>query len=325
MQDFDLSNTLPVLAIVGPTASGKSSVAMQLAETKPIEIVSCDSVQVYREFDIGCAKPSKRDQKSVPHHLIDVVSWNEGFDAAKYCVLADKSIQSVLQRSRIPLVCGGTGLYLRALRYGLIGAPPADPVLREQLLRREKVNPGFLLSKLSALDPACAANIDTANQVRVLRALEICMQTGKKASDLRTRHGFSNPRMNMRVFVLNWETKELKQRIEKRTTWMINHGLVEEVESLLAKGIQPNCRPMRSLGYKETCQMLAGSIQVSALQPMIVQHTWAYARRQRTWFRREQDVTFVDMESVDQIAREIKQQFDKTIAETPMRDSTTNQ
>jgi len=172
-------------AIVGPTASGKSEVALALAARLGGEIVSCDSVQVYRDFQIGCAKPSAAERQRVPHHLLDVARFDEAFDAQRYGELANAALAEITLRQRVAIVCGGTGLYLRTLRWGLAEAPSADPVLRAQLEQDERTTPGCLFQRLLTLDPETAQTIDRQNPVRVLRALEICLLAGEPASALR--------------------------------------------------------------------------------------------------------------------------------------------
>jgi tRNA dimethylallyltransferase len=190
-------------AIVGPTGSGKSQVALALSGSDG-EIVSCDSVQVYRGFVIGCAKPSAEELGRVPHHLVDVAEWNEPFDAARYRTLATRALAEIEQRGRRPIVCGGTGLYLRVLRWGLVDAPRADPALRRELLAQEHAGPGTLFCRLEKLDPQTTRKIEPHNLVHIVRALEITLQTGEPASAFRGRHGFQHEALPMRVVALRW-------------------------------------------------------------------------------------------------------------------------
>ncbi len=276
----------PVLAVVGPTASGKSALAMAVAERVGGEIVACDSVQVYRGFAIGCAKPSSADQARVRHHLIDVVLWHEPFDAERYRVLAAAAIADIRARGRVPIVCGGTGLYLRALRYGLVPLPPVDTSLRPSLLAREADEPGALYTRLRQLDPASAARIDARNLRRVVRALEITLSAGRPASEVRAEHGFAREEVPLTVVALSWPAAQLKERIAQRSADMLAHGLVDEVQALLAAGVSPSCRPLGAVGYREVVAVVQGKDALTGLAARIAASTWAYARRQRTWLRK---------------------------------------
>jgi tRNA dimethylallyltransferase len=286
-----------MLAIVGPTASGKSSVALALAERHGAEILSCDSVQVYRGFVIGCAKPSASERARVPHHLIDLVDWREEFDAQRYCTLALEAMTAVRDRGHAPILCGGTGLYLRALRYGLIDAPERDVALRQRLYAEEEAEPGVLYLRLTALDPATAQRTEPKNLVHVVRALEIHATTGELPSALRARHGFNAERVPMHVVAVDWPRERLRARIAERVTAMLDGGLVDEVRALRAEGVPSDCRPMRAVGYREVVAMLAGALPAESLHRTIAQATWEYARRQYTWLRRERDVTWLQVEA----------------------------
>ena len=260
-----------MLAVVGPTASGKSTVAMLLAERHGADILSCDSVQVYRGFAIGCAKPTSAEQARVRHHLIDVVDWHEEFDAQRYCALATRAIDAVRESGRGIILCGGTGLYLRALRYGLIDAPERDLELRERLHAEEKAKPGVLYDRLQALDPLSARRIEPKNLVHVVRALEIHATTGELPSALRARHGFSEERVPMRIVAIDWPREMLRRRIAERVDAMIEQGLVEETRALRAAGVPATCRPMRAVGYREVCAMLDGAMPAGELPRRISQ------------------------------------------------------
>lgn len=291
-----------LLAIVGATGSGKSDLALELARRHGGEILSCDSVQVYRGFDIGCAKPTAEERAAAPHHLLDLVEWREDFDAQRWCDAALSALADVRARGRLPILCGGTGLYLRALRYGLIDAPKSDPEVRARLYAEERARPGVLYERLQEVDPASARRIEPHNLVYVVRALEILEGTGEPASRLRERHGFVNERVPMRVVALRWDDATLRRRIEARVAAMMTRGLVEEVRGLLARGVDPACRPMRSVGYRETCEVLLGAAPLEGLAARIAQSTWAYARRQRTWLRRERGVEWLEAADAARLA-----------------------
>ena len=277
-----------VLALVGATASGKSTLGHRLAQRVGGEIVNCDSVQVYRGFEIGCAKATAAQREEVPYHLLDVAEWHEGFDAHRYCELALAAIGDIRKRGRRPIVVGGTGLYLRMLRWGEADLPRADAALRAQLEADEAQVPGVLRARLRELDPRSACTITAGNSRQVLRALEICLLTGKAASALREKHRFASARLSMDVVVLE-RGEALAERIRARTQWMLANGLLEEARRLLAAGVSPTCTAMASIGYKQVVELLAGRIQESELADTIAARTRQYAKRQRTWWKKDRD------------------------------------
>ena len=291
-----------ILAIVGPTGSGKSEVAVALCDSDG-EIISCDSVQIYRGFELGCAKPRTLERERVRHHLIDVANWNEPFDAARFRQLATAAVSDIAARGRRPILCGGTGLYLRVLRWGLVDAPASDPALRERLFARENAEPGSLFADLTRVDPVTALRTEPHNLVHIVRALEIFMLTGLPASDFRARHGFREEQLPMRVVALRWPRDMLRQRIRDRCENMIRGGLVDEVRRLLSQGVSERARPMLSVGYRETCDVVIGRQNLEGLAERIAASTWAYARRQMTWLRRERDVSWLDITSTEQAVR----------------------
>ncbi len=288
------------VAVLGPTASGKSEVAMALCERLGGELVSCDSVQVYRGFEIGSAKPSAAERARVRHHLIDVVDWDQPFDAQRFRELAVEAIDAIGARARLPVVCGGTGLYLRVLRWGLVDAPEADEAVRARLTAAESAQPGLLYRRLLRDDPETAARTEPNNLVHIVRALEILELCGEPASVVRARHGFAAEQVPMRAFVLEWPGEALRARIGARSRAMVDAGLLAEVRALLDGGVATDCRPMRAVGYREACAVVRGEEPAEGLAERIGQSTWAYARRQRTWLRREQDVEVVEVGSVSQ-------------------------
>lgn len=285
----------PITSIVGATGSGKTWVAMQLAADRGAEIVSCDSIQVYRGFEVGCAKPTASERRRMPHHLLDVVEWNEPFDAQRYSDLARAAIDDIRARGREPIVCGGTGLYLRALRYGLAPVPPQNPELRATLTAREAEEPGSLYRRLERVDPDSARIIEPNNVVHIMRALEIQQSTGEPASKVRARHGFEREEVPLEIVALRWTPEVLRARIEQRARDMVATGLVPEVRSLLDAGVDPDCRPMRSVGYRQACEVIRDQAPEAGLSDRIAKATWAYARRQRTWLRKERGVRWVDV------------------------------
>jgi tRNA dimethylallyltransferase len=280
--------------IAGPTASGKTAIAIELARRHGGEIVSADSQQVYRFFDIGTAKPSAEELAAVPHHLISVVDPLEPFSAAEYQRRADAAIEDITSRGRPVFVVGGTGMYLRILLHGLVEAPGADPELRAELEAlaaaegREAVH-----RKLAEVDPETAAKLPPQDLVRTIRALEIHKQTGKTASEFRREHAFAPDRYPFRMYVLNPPREALYRTIDARTAAMFQRGLVEEVRELIARGFA-EAAPMRSVGYVQAKAVVDGQLSVDEAIQQTAQETRRYAKRQLTWFRKEPGALFVE-------------------------------
>lgn len=269
---------------------------MALARRAKGEIVACDSVQVYRGFDIGSAKTSAQDQADIRHHLLDVVEPHASFDAQLYCNLAEAAFADCRARGHMPIVCGGTGLYVRALRYGLAPTITAQPAFRAERMAEEAKRPGRLFAALQACDPVSAAAIGPQNLVQILRALEISVMAQEPASAIRARHKAARQARPMHLIQPVWPDAVLRARIETRIDAMLGQGLIDEVEGLLASGVDPSCRPMGAVGYREVRQYLSGDIAKSNLKAAIAKSSWAYARRQRTWLRREAGVQMLPMQ-----------------------------
>jgi tRNA dimethylallyltransferase len=279
-----------MIAIVGPTASGKSALALAIAEKSGAEIVSCDSMQVYRHLDIGTAKPTRDERVRVSHHLVDVVEPDEPFSAAHYVELADRAIAEIRGRGRAALIVGGTGLYLRALRWGLVDVPARDPALRARLLDEEQRSPGVLHRRLAGVDPAGSARIGPNDRVRLVRALEVYELTG---APLSAHHAAHAPveRHPMKVLVLDPPREALARSIVVRAHQMIDAGLKIEAERAFARWGR-GLPPLQALGYREVGLWLDGALAEAELPTAIARATVRYSRRQRTWFKKERDVTF---------------------------------
>ncbi len=290
-----------MLALVGPTGSGKSSVAMEVAERCGGEIICCDSVQIYRGFDVGSASPSAADVARIPHHLVNIIDGDVPFDVRDYQRHATAAIEEIRGRGKIPILCGGTGLYLRALRWGLLAGPSADEELREKLREQEHSRPGSILQQLRVLDPQSAESIEANNLVHLTRALEICILSGEKASDLKAAHGFEVEEVPMRVVVLRWPTEVLRQRIRERVGQMLDDGLLAEVSSRVSGGMNAHHRPMRAVGYRECLSHLTQTADEEELKKRISVSTARYAKRQRTWFRKEKNLEFADIGSPEEL------------------------
>jgi tRNA dimethylallyltransferase len=269
------------IVVGGPTASGKSSLALELAVALSGEIVCCDSVQIYRGFDLGSAKPSKKERELVPHHLFDEFAWDENCDAAVYAAKAKAAIALIRGKGRLPILVGGTGLYLRAL----LGQQwdddiPSDEGLRAQLNERESAD---LFAQLTALDPRRAGQLHVNDRFRVRRALEINLLTG---SPVREPKVSNEEKRSHTMIYLNPPKDVLHLRINERTKVMLDDGLVDEVKGLLSRGVSADCKPMRSIGYKEVAAMLDGRLADSELEAAISLATRQYAKRQTNLYNK---------------------------------------
>lgn len=298
-----------LLVLSGPTASGKSAAAMALARRLPLEIVSADSVQVYRGMDIGTAKPTPMERREVPHHLIDVADPDEPYSAGRFVRDAVEAIRDIRSRGRFPILVGGTGMYLRALIRGL-DPLPSDPRIREGLrVRWEKEGGEALYERLRRIDPETAARIRPADRVRVLRALEIVEMTGAPASSRRTAWKGGSETDRVLFFAVRLGREALYRRIETRVDGMVRQGLVEEVRVLLARGYGPELRSMNALGYRHILRHLLGGIPMEQAILEWKRDTRRYAKRQMTWLRAERDVRWVEGDSAHAPLEEMSKKF----------------
>jgi tRNA dimethylallyltransferase len=278
----------PVIAIVGPTASGKSALALALARERPGEIVCCDSLQVYRGLDIGSAKATPEERAAVPHHMLDVVEPDQAFSAAEYSRQARAALEGIAARGRLAVVAGGTGLYLRALLHGLFEGPSRDQALRARLERiAERRGDPSLHRMLAAVDPEAAARIAPRDRLRVVRAIEVFRSTRRPISE-HHRAG-SDPLRGHDVLVVGLDPPRdaLREAVERRTAGMLARGLLNEVEGLLARGYSADLRPLRAIGYRQAVAVLRGEMPAADAQRAIVAETMRYAKRQMTWFRHQ--------------------------------------
>lgn len=281
--------TDPLLVVVGPTASGKTALAVRLAEELGGEIVSADSVQVYRRFEIGTGKPTTGERARAPHHLVDIVEPLEPMDAARWAALADEAIAEITARGRQPIVCGGTFLWVRALLFGLAAAPPADEAIRARHRERaEREGRAALHAELARVDPALGEKLAANDLVRVSRALEVFELTGVTLSAWQAEHGFREPRYAARLLGIRQPRDEHDRHIEARARAMLAAGWVDEVRTLLDQGFA-GARAMRSVGYRQIAEALESGepFDQASLYEGIVRATRIFARRQRTWLRDE--------------------------------------
>lgn len=279
--------TTPLIVIGGPTASGKTALAIELARRLDGEIVGADSVQVYRGFDIGSAKPTADELGGVRHHLLDVLDPDEEIDAMRFAALADDAIADVASRGRVPIVAGGTGLWIRALVRGLVDLPPVDPAIRARIEAEvEKDGPSASHARLAAIDPRAASAIHPNDALRIVRALEVHAQTGEPLGELRARHALGGNRRPTLFLVLEPPLDLLTTRIDARVDAMVAAGFLDEVTSLRAR-FGSDVRALGSVGYREWMAHLAGELEYDAALAAVKTATRTYARRQRNWFRAE--------------------------------------
>lgn len=305
----------PIL-IAGPTAVGKSAVALHLAEQLGGEIISADSMQVYRGLDLGTAKPSAAERARVPHHLVDICDLTESFDAAQFARLAKAAVAEIQARGRVPILCGGTGLYFKAFLEGIGAAPPADPVLRGAL---ERLPLATLLAELQDRDPVTFERIDRRNPRRVIRAVEVIRLTGKPFSDQRAAWnapaggpGGDTPRF---LGFLR-SNSDLQARINARVDEMFRQGLVAETEQLLKSGLAENPTAMQAIGYRQVVEYLARPARTPAALAETIElvkiRTRQFAKRQLTWFRRHAHPAWMELkpgEPLGEVAGQLARQF----------------
>jgi tRNA dimethylallyltransferase len=277
----------PLLAIVGPTASGKSSIAIALAQRFQAEVISVDSLQVYQHFDIGTGKASPEEWQGIPHHMLDVADPKEHFDAAHFRKACDQLIPTIDARGKRVILAGGTGLYLKALVHGLFDVPSDTNVRAALQAEQEEIGLPAMFERLQEVDPASAQKIGHNDAVRIIRALEVHRISGKPFSEWTQAHGHREQRYPCMILGINPDRKKLYERIDQRIDEMFRQGWTTEVEMLLQKGYDASLKPMQCIGYREINSMLNGAYDTEEAIRLIRKHTRAYARRQLTWFRKE--------------------------------------
>ncbi len=301
-----MKNSEKILAIVGPTGVGKSDLGVYLAERLSGEIINFDSIQFYKELNIGTAKPDEEERKKVPHHLYDLLELDQEFNAAEFIKIADKVIKEIWKRKKLPILVGGTGLYLRALEYGLF--PLEIPKeIREKIRKRAEENLETLYEELKKLDPEYAKKISPRDKVRITRALEVIYTTSKPFSAFHKENPFfKNKRYNILKIGLNLPRKKLYEKINQRVIKMIEKGWIEEVKNLLNKGYSPDLRPFKAIGYKYIIQYIKGNLSLEKAIYLIQRDTRHYAKRQLTWFKKEKDIHWFNPEQKEEILEFVK-------------------
>ena len=281
-----------IICIAGPTASGKTALAVELAKELDGEVVSCDSMQVYQGMDIGTAKPTEEERQGIVHHMIDVARADEDFSVSRYCELATPIVDSILARGKTAIIAGGTGLYMDSLIKGNTFAPFPSTGMREKLeARADTEGMETMLSLLRSIDPDAAEKLHLADRKRILRALEVYYETGETITAHNLRTQAIPPRYEPLWLGLDFEPRsELYCRIDLRVDIMLQQGLVEEIRGLLASGIPARCTAMQAIGYKEFICALEGNGSIEEAADLVRQASRHYAKRQLTWFRRNKAI-----------------------------------
>jgi tRNA dimethylallyltransferase len=292
----------PVVVIVGPTAVGKSRIAVEVAKAFETEVLTADSRQVYRGMDVGTDKPAPEERQGIPHRLIDLVGPDESFNAGLYRRQAIDEIERLYRDRRLPLVVGGTGLYVRTLLKGLCDAPPTDPIVRAAL-KQEAEDQGHdrLYARLVEVDPVAASRLHPRDESKVLRALEVYQLSGRRMSEFQQEHGFAERPFSTLMIGLNRDRDALYRRIEERIDWQLAHGLIEETKQLLDQGYQRDSAAMKGLGYRQVAEHLAGAYDSAEMVRRFKRDTRRFSKRQMTWFRKEPGIQWLTIEESESV------------------------
>lgn len=308
-----------IICIAGPTASGKTALAVSLAKELDGEVVSCDSMQVYRGMDIGTAKPTPDEMEGVPHHMLSVAEPREDFSVSRYCQMADPIVQDILSRGKTAVIAGGTGLYMDALIKGNAFAPCPSTGMREKL-EQQADDQGMeaMLTLLQEIDPVCANRLHLSDRKRILRALEVYYETGQTITEHNEKTKQIPPKYQPVWFALNDENRaDLYRRIDNRVDKMLQDGLLEEIQRLLGSGVPEKATAMQAIGYKEFVDALAGRCSLNDATASVQQASRHYAKRQLTWFRKNENIHWLTRkpgERNEEIlikARQLLADFDK--------------
>jgi tRNA dimethylallyltransferase len=302
------SNLSEIIVICGPTGVGKTGFALALARQFAAEIIGADSMQIYRCMDIGTAKPTESERAAVPHHMVDVVDPDQPFDAAAYADQAAGAVGRILARGKLPLVVGGTGLYIKSLIYGLFSSRRSDPDLRQRLTNEAgQKGAAALHQRLSQHDPEAAARIHPNDTYRLVRALEVLELTGHSISDHHNSHGFARPRYHALKIGLTLPRDQLYARIDQRVDAMIAAGFTDEVRDLLAKGYGPELKAMQSLGYRHLTDFIQGRLEWTETLRTLKRDHRRYAKRQMTWFGADASVNWLAPDALSEAVERVQQ------------------
>lgn len=281
-----------IICIAGPTASGKTALAVALAHKVNGEVVSCDSMQIYKKMNIGTAKPTEAEMEGIPHHMLSVAEPEEDFSVSRYCEMATPIVEDILSRGKTAIIAGGTGLYMDALIRGNAFAPYPSTGRREeleQLAAQEGID--AVLCKLKEVDPESAARLHPSDQKRIIRAMEVYLETGETITEHNRKTQEIPPRFSPVWFALEDENRQdLYDRIDRRVLQMLDEGLIVEIQALLASGVPEKATSMQAIGYKEFVDYLAGRCSLEDAAALVQQASRRYAKRQLTWFRRNQNI-----------------------------------
>ena len=303
-----------LICIAGPTASGKTALSIALAKELDAEIVSCDSMQVYKRMDIGTAKPTLQEREGIPHHMLDVAQPDEDFSVSRYCAMASPIVDNILARGKTAIIVGGTGLYMDSLIKGNDFAPFPSTGMRE-MLEAKPIEEVY--AQLQTVDPEAAARLHLSDKKRIIRAMEVYLETGETITEHNRRTQSIPPKYNPVWFALEDEDRQdLYQRIDRRVEIMLEQGLLDEITALLASGISAKCTAMQAIGYKEFVAALEGRISIAEAAAQVQQASRHYAKRQLTWFRRNPSIHWLrraktaGTEEILSLARQILHESD---------------
>ena len=307
-----------IICIAGPTASGKTALAVAMAKELDGEVISCDSMQIYKGMDIGTAKPTEEEMDGIVHHMLDVADPGEDFSVSRYCEMADTILQDILRRGKTAIIAGGTGLYMDALMKGNTFAPCPSTGMREKLeAEADQTGMDTMLEKLRGIDPDAAAKLHTADRKRIIRALEVYYETGKTITEHNRMTQQIPPKYRPVWFGLEDEDRsDLYARIDRRVDRMLQDGLLEEIRGLLNAGVSEKCTAMQAIGYKEFIPVLRDDLSVEVAAAQVKQASRHYAKRQLTWFRRNPHIHWLRRKKSDgtaeilALARQFLQEFD---------------
>ena len=289
-----------VIVLVGPTGIGKSKIAVNLSAFFPSEIVSADSMQVYKYMNIGTAKPSREERRAVPHHMIDIIYPDQYFSAGEYAKMARDKINRIINSGKTPILVGGSGLYIRAVIDGLFSEPMVKETIKKRV-RTQLAEKGshYMYGKLKKVDSIAAAKIHPNDWRRIIRALEVFLSTGETISTLQSKAKAESIDCQYRIIGLKTERKNLYRRIESRVDLMFKKGLTREVRQLIKRGYDENLLPMQSLGYREVLEYLNGHYGLDDAKALIKQNTRHFAKRQMTWFNKDSRTNWIEISDAD--------------------------